>query len=87
MSDSDKQRLATQLTELSRASSGAAKLISCAENALENGNLFDKELLVMNLEKLKAVSLEAEEVLIIYHGHSLWAILTSKSCLIESSCR
>ena len=69
VTDSEKQKLAAQLQELSRTSSGATKAILHAESALEQGAIAETELMVMNLERLKAASLEAEEVLLIYHGH------------------
>ena len=74
MSDAEKHKLATQLGELSKTSSTSAKTIALAEATVEQGDytMGDIDLLIMNLERLKSFSFEAEEVLLMYNMGQGW---------------
>ena len=63
VSPEEKQKMASQLQELSKFSNHGAKLVAAAELALPTSSASDAELITMNLEKLKQVCEECEEVL------------------------
>ena len=63
VSDEEKQKLASQLADLSKSAAVANKIIHAAENALTKDiSQMEAELMTLNLEKLRIAALEAEEV-------------------------
>ena len=63
VTDEQKQDLATSLTEISKATSNGGRLMGHADQAQQKMAAKDKEIVMMNLEKLRVTLEEAEEVL------------------------
>ena len=62
-SDQDKQKLASSLQDLSKLSATCSKLLKSGEGALiGNVSAGEAEIIDMNMQKLKLIGQEAEEV-------------------------
>ena len=62
VSEEQKLQLASQLQDISKLAATSSKVVLGAEAALPNLNKADVELMMLNLERLKAALQEAEEV-------------------------
>ena len=62
MTDDQKKEMGQKLQELSRLGATASRLVTMAETHVTKARPSEKEMLEMNLDKLKQVSQQGEEV-------------------------